>query len=150
MNPSRVTFPPQPTGLPQPLPSQLSSSGQTCEAQKRRRSSQACDHCQKRNIECHPGETDASKCQNCSIFAHSCTYDHLAKKWGVMSGRSSENGSSSMDKESAARPLMGMANGSGSMRGSGTSVDWRKGNLEGYEQDIGDLLDVYFEVVYPL
>lgn len=140
MNPSRVTFPPQPTGLPQPPPSQPSSSGQTSEAKKPRRSSQACDHCQKRNIECHPGETDASKCRNCSIFAHSCTYHQPA----------SENGSSSMDKESAARPLTGMANGSGSMRGSWTSVDWRKGNLEGYEQDIGDLVDVYFEVVYPL
>jgi hypothetical protein len=57
-----------------------------------------------------------------------------------------------MDRESGARPLTGMANGSGSGSGKGkwTSAEWRKGNLEGYEQDIGDLVDVYFEVVYPL
>jgi hypothetical protein len=55
-----------------------------------------------------------------------------------------------MDRESAAQPLTGMANGSGSGNGKWISAEWRKGNLEGYEQDIGDLVDVYFEVVYPL
>lgn len=150
MNPSHVTFLPQPTGLPQTPPSQPSSTGQTSEAKKRRRSSQSCDYCHKRSIGCQPGKTDASKCQNCIDFAHSCTYDQPAKKRGVKSGRSSEHGSSSMDRESGARSLTGMANGSGSGKGMWTSAEWRKGNLEGYEQDIGDLVDVYFEVVYPL
>jgi hypothetical protein len=137
MNSSHITFPPQP---------QLLERGGVSKPKKLRRISRACDFCHNRSIRCQPSkvEGDASKCQNCIDFAVRCTYDRPAKKRGVKSGRSSENGGS-RDGESDARMLLELTNGT---KSSIPGV-W-KGEMEGYGKEITDLVEVYFEIVYPM
>jgi hypothetical protein len=148
MNQNHVTFHSQPPIRPP----------DTSKPRKLRRISRACDFCHKRSIRCKPGNGDASRCQNCLDFGVSCTYLRPAKKRGIKSGSgksSSDNGSHGVDGESDALMLLELTNG---IHGNGNFnvVDkfvipeaW-KAMVVTYEAKIRDLVEVYFEVVYPM
>lgn len=150
MNQNHVTFHSRP---PQNQPPEI-----VTKPRKLRRISRACDFCHKRSIRCKPSSEDASRCQNCLDFGVSCTYNRPAKKRGIKSGSgksSSDNGSSARDGESDARMLLELTNG---IYGNGNFnvVDkflipegW-KTMVVTYEAEIRDLVEVYFEVVYPM
>lgn len=146
---NHVAFPPlAPPNQPQEA---------TSKPKKLRRISRACDFCHKRSIRCKPSTEDVVRCQNCLDFAVACTYNRPAKKRGIKSGSSkaaSENGGS-RDGESDARMLLELTNG---VQGNGNFnvVDkflipeqW-KTMVMANESKIRDLVDVYFEVVYPM
>lgn len=84
-----------------------------------------------------------------------CTYDRPAKKRGIKSGSAkaaSENGASSRDEESDARMLLELTNGNGNLNSVdrlSVSQGWKTVAIE-YQPKIQDLVDVYFEVVYPM
>lgn len=150
MNQNHVTFLSRP---PQNQPPEI-----VTKPRKLRRISRACDFCHKRSIRCKPSSEDASRCQNCLDFGVSCTYNRPAKKRGIKSGSgksSSDNGSGARDGESDARMLLELTNG---IYGNGNFnvVDkflipegW-KTMVVTYEAKIRDLVEVYFEIVYPM
>ena len=91
-------------------------------------------------------------CQNCVDFAVSCTYLRPAKKRGIKSGRSkagSENGTSSRDGESGARMLLELTHGNPGTHNHAVPEQWESLVLAN-ETKIQNLVDVYFEVVYPM
>ncbi len=123
---------------------------------KLRRISRACDFCHKRSIRCKPSNEDTSHCQNCLDFGVSCTYDRPAKKRGIKSGSGKsliDNGSVARDGESDARMLLELTNG---IHGNGNfNVEFLipelwKTMVVTYEAQIQDLVEVYFETVYPM
>ncbi|KAH6673631.1 hypothetical protein B0J14DRAFT_52419 [Halenospora varia] len=166
MNQSHISFPthlPQPVhpAQPQPLhhaPPPNAQPQTISKPKKLRRISRACDFCHRRSIRCKPSLEDAATCQNCSDFGVPCTYNRPAKKRGIKSGTAkpaSENGSSSRDGESDARMLLELTNG-GPSNASFNAVDrfsipekW-KAIVVANEGKIRDLVEVYFEVVYPI
>jgi hypothetical protein len=91
-------------------------------------------------------------------FGVSCTYNRPAKKRGIKSGSGkspSENGSGARDGESDARMLLELTNG---IYGNGNfnvvnkfliPEGW-KTMVVTYEVKIRDLVEAYFEVVYPM
>jgi hypothetical protein len=148
---NHVTFPPRPPPPPNQSPESI------IKPKKLRRISRACDFCHKRSIRCKPSTEDVARCQNCLDFGVACTYNRPAKKRGIKSGSgkaASENGGS-RDGESDARMLLELTNG---VQGNGNFnvVDkflipeqW-KTMVMANENKIRDLVDVYFEVVYPM
>jgi hypothetical protein len=150
MNQNHVTFLSRP---PQNQPPEI-----VTKPRKLRRISRACDFCHKRSIRCKPSSEDASRCQNCLDFGVSCTYNRPVKKRGIKSGSgksSSDNGSGARDGESDARMLLELTNGIYGNRNFNV-VDkfliperW-KTMVVTYEAKIRDLVEVYFEIVYPM
>ncbi len=148
MNQNHVAFP---SRTPQNEQSDIISK-----PRKLRRISRACDFCHKRSIRCKPSNEDASRCQSCLDFGVSCTYNRPAKKRGIKSGSgkgSSDNVSGARDGESDARMLLELTNG---IHGNGNFADtflipevW-KTMVVTYEANIRDLVEVYFEIVYPM
>jgi hypothetical protein len=150
-----VSFPPQP-----PPPPRNQQPETISKPRKLRRISRACDFCHKRSIRCKPSTEDPSRCQNCLDFGVGCTYNRPAKKRGIKSGTAKplgDNGNepSPRDGESDARMLLELTNG---IQGNGNFnvVDrfsipgkWKSMVLAN-ERKIQDLVEVYFEVVYPM
>jgi hypothetical protein len=153
MNQNQVTFA---AGSVQPSEDQQIDS--KTRPRKLRRISRACDFCHKRSIRCKASLEDETRCQNCVDFEVDCTYDRPAKKRGIKSGNAkltNQDGSSSHDEKSDARMLLELTNG---IQGNGTfnvfnksfiPEKWRSVMLEN-EGKIRSLVEVYFEVVYPM
>lgn len=124
---------------------------------KQRRITRACDYCHKRSIRCRPSTEESTRCQNCLDFEVSCTYDRPAKKRGTKSrtdklappGRLSSN-----DEKSDAQMLLELTSGfqcNGTLNAAHMSIPekWRS-MMMANEGKILSLVDVYFEVVYPM
>ncbi|KAF4630568.1 hypothetical protein G7Y89_g7580 [Cudoniella acicularis] len=155
MNHTHTTYPvpPQIAHAPQLPPSHQPET--ISKPKKLRRISRACDFCHNRSIKCKPSAEQPTTCQNCFDFGVDCTYLRPAKKRGIKSGStkaSSDNGSSSRDGENDARMLLELTNG---VHGNGNSnvvsiqEKW-KNLVVANEAKIKDLVEVYFEVVYPI
>ncbi|KAH6716848.1 Zn(II)2Cys6 transcription factor [Leptodontidium sp. MPI-SDFR-AT-0119] len=125
---------------------------------KQRRITKACDYCSRRSIRCPPREGD-TRCQNCVDFALDCTYDRPSKKRGIQSGSTNSPGKHgapgrSHNGETGGSILFGMMNNDMS---SASAFDvqsripekWMSMVL-GIEQKIQPLVEIYFEVVYPI
>jgi hypothetical protein len=139
---------------------------------KQRRTSRACDFCHNRSIRCRqiPGE---GRCQNCTDFDVTCNYNRPAKKRGIQSRQhvSTAQGFASGEE---AHLLLQMSSGSvngyrqpalAASASDPSSVDSERdhsGNITfplatehrdlalGETKMIADLVNVYFEVVYPM
>ena len=138
---------------------------------KARRISRACDYCHHRSIRCRASsEDEASRCQNCVDFEQACTYDRPVKRRGakvqlrsgsaktvntkrsdthhaptsVSSGRESANGAihAPLTSPVSSRPDMDRLNGN-------NSAEWRAPHVAS-QAVILDLVEIYFEVVYPM
>jgi hypothetical protein len=135
---------------------------------KQLRTSRACDFCHNRSIRCRksPG---ASRCQNCNDFDVTCRYDRPVKRRGIQSRRHATQELSSGEE---ANLLLQLTNGpvNGHQQPQLAVREPSRmdngGNLEnvipfplatehrdlalGEAGMIADLVDVYFEVVYPM
>ncbi|PVH84161.1 hypothetical protein DL98DRAFT_512566 [Cadophora sp. DSE1049] len=140
---------------------------------KIRRTTRACDFCNRRSIRCKGSEENDSRCQNCVDFDLACTYDRPAKKRGkkvsiseqeafqgrkdtspnlllplthedvhvqyASSSRSPEDGTPNATHRAEPDELVGF-----SLR-----RDAREVVLTNRDK-IANLVNVYFEVVYPI
>jgi hypothetical protein len=89
-------------------------------------------------------------------FAVDCTYDRPAKKRGTKSGYAKaarQDGASSQDEKRDARMLLDLTNGIQGAPSGGVDKaipeKWRA-MMQEHEGKIRGLVDVYFEVVYPM
>lgn len=147
---NHVSFPLQPllapsNQHPEPLPP----------PKKLRRISKACDFCHKRSIRCKSSNEEPGCCQNCFDFGVPCQYLRPTKKRGIKSGSSkgaSENSISSRDGESDARMLLELTQG---LQDSSFNVVDQVSISERWNSVasgaiIKNLVNVYFQVVYPM
>lgn len=138
---------------------------------KARRISRACDYCHHRSVRCRASPAgDGSRCQNCVDFEQPCTYNRPAKRRGakvrlrsgsatpVNTGRSgtphapasvsscwgSINGAvhASLTTPRSSRPDMDRLDGD-------SSAEWKAPKVA-TQAIIMDLVEIYFEVVYPM
>jgi hypothetical protein len=112
---------------------------------KRRRITQACDYCHQRSIRCRPDPGDPDeRCTNCVSFQQECTRLRPAKKRGVKPRNS-------LDDDSSVAPTLGSlpaAPQAIATHPADTEL-WRAPHVAG-QGLIVDLVEVYFEVVYPI
>jgi hypothetical protein len=107
-------------------------------AKKLTRISRACDFCHKRSIKCKACKEDNTRCQNCVDFALPCEYQRPVLKRGgkkKQSSRSKRSGSSPGDGDNDTPWSL--------------PEKWRS-MASTHDQIIQDLVEVYFEVVYPM
>jgi hypothetical protein len=129
---------------------------------KVRRISRACDYCHHRSIRCGASsEGDGSRCQNCVDFEQPCTYDRPVKRRGAkVRVRSTSAATVNTDHNGinhapasapsawgsvnaiSSRPDMDRLNGD-------SSAEWRAPYIAS-QAVIMDLVEIYFEVVYPM
>lgn len=136
---------------------------------KRRRVTQACDFCHRRSIRCRP--TDArDTCQNCKDFEQECTYHRQPRRRGVQprevavhdaTGGSAVNpASSSSDAIHVDSPAYASSRSPQSItrltiperekiQTSSRNDHWAAPKVAS-QAIIVDLIDVYFEIVYPI
>lgn len=124
---------------------------------RRRRITRACDYCHQRSIRCRPS-SDNQSCQNCRDFAQECTYHRKPRRRGKK-----PHGHSPPDHEENAREADTVA-----IRTAGQRINTSQRNAEPEPQtahvnaeywrapyvasqaNIMDLVEIYFEVVYPI
>ncbi len=136
---------------------------------KVRRISKACDYCHHRSIRCRVSEEgDGKRCQNCLDFNQACTYDRPTKRRGVKARQRSNSATSSAldDQSRTSRPeLLSQQNGLdgqqqtthsspvsnvASVFSSTPNPDlWRAPHVAS-QALIMDLVEVYFEIIYPM
>jgi hypothetical protein len=127
------------------------------------RNTRACDFCHKRSIRCRSSlETGDTRCQNCSDFDISCTYKRPTKKRGVKPSvpniRQADEEYTSILTE-APRGITDPYTPNESDRTfeqlPGTDFSFslaekHQSMIISYSGKISDLIDVYFEVIYPI
>ncbi|CEJ86534.1 hypothetical protein VHEMI04132 [[Torrubiella] hemipterigena] len=104
---------------------------------KRRRVTRACDFCHRRSIGCRPSDSSRT-CQNCKDFGHQCTYHREPRRRGVQPRASSRMSSSNAINTERNQQAIDSRNDS-----------WRAPRVAS-QAVIVDLIDVYFEIVYPI
>lgn len=135
---------------------------------KVRRISRACDYCHHRSIRCKPsGKDGESRCQNCVDFEQPCTFDRPVKRRGKgrsaaseATGHTARSASKSQadDDDSRIEPRSSAVAPSPASNGTrssllpstlGAEVNWRAPPVAS-QAVIMDLVEIYFEVVYPM
>ncbi|RGP81176.1 c6 transcription factor [Fusarium longipes] len=129
---------------------------------KRRRITQACDYCHQRSIRCRPSN-DIQKCQNCKDFAQECTYHRKPRRRGIKP-RDKSTDQENLSADAVTPPLDNpdveqAQQSSGPFRNtrcvpvpravSVSSSQW-KAPYVASQANIMDLVEIYFEVVYPI
>ncbi|KAL2075200.1 hypothetical protein VTL71DRAFT_142 [Oculimacula yallundae] len=141
-------------------------------ATKARRTTRACDFCNRRSIRCKPSKDNISWCQNCVDFDIPCTYDRPAKRRGkkvpstglVTSPRQSDEHSTLLsplshevtrlhhitaDSSHHECPIATQRMGPDELVGFSLARESRDMVLTNRDK-IANLVNVYFEVVYPI
>ena len=124
---------------------------------KIRRTGRACDYCHRRSIRCQPSQDRSQQCQNCFDFSQACTYDRPAKKRGARSRPTSAvvNGNDSSNTGG----LESRSNQNGDDYGhvAQARLPSRQLSHEHFmapiiasQGTVMDLVEVYFEVTYPM
>ena len=113
---------------------------------KARRITQACDFCHKRSIKCSPSPEDAAKCQNCIDFGLTCSYDRPVKQRGVK--HKAKNPSQSL-VDAGSNGSVESRSPQGTDRQHSQESEWRPKCI-GTHGMVTDLVDIYFEIVYPM
>ena len=140
---------------------------------KARRISRACDYCHHRSIRCRAtSEGDGNRCQNCVDFEQACTYDRPLKRRGAkVRLRSASATTVNTDRNGTHHAPASVSSGwGGSVNGAahasltstptisrpdmdrlngGISAEWRAPHIAS-QAVIMDLVEIYFEVVYPM
>lgn len=138
---------------------------------KARRISRACDFCHRRGIRCRAShEEDSNGCQNCVDFDQACTYDRPAKRRGAKKGQQrsfqttpslaseadvpppaqypeahSRDGATLQPSSHSDLPNLS----AGDVPPSAPKSSWHAPAVAS-QAVIMDLVEVYFEVVYPM
>lgn len=124
---------------------------QPCPTKNLRGLSGKCDSCYTQSIRCRREEVDDPRCGNCIKSGYKCSYEnHLERTDTYMEGGSGQNESrsSSMNRESDARTSMGLPGGD--ENGQGERTNGGRYQVVGRLKEVLALVEVYFEVVYPL
>ncbi|MCJ1477413.1 hypothetical protein MMC13_006084 [Lambiella insularis] len=136
---------------------------------KLRRVTQACDFCNKRSIQCAASPDDDTRCQNCVDFALPCTYERPTKRRGVR-GKSTSmvNGALPNSPTSTTNGSTPTLHQPASIRMDGAiprahapphafhdddddeDLPGWKARVVASHATILALVDIYFEVVYPI
>ena len=116
------------------MASQEAGRGKT--AIKRRRITRACDYCNQRSIRCRPAEGNDSTCANCRDFNQPCTYQRKVRRRGPQ------------------RQLTCSTTNPTPARFEDYDVEqsgprW-KAPFIANQASIMDLVELYFEIVYPV
>ncbi|KAL1966273.1 hypothetical protein VTN77DRAFT_4626 [Rasamsonia byssochlamydoides] len=134
---------------------------------KLQRVSKACDFCNRRSIKCSKADDPLGRCQNCADFDVPCTFDRPIKRRGVKSSRARLNeaqdqrspGVRSQSDSSQRYVRSGDPWGGLSTLWSATDNPSRDENALrrswsafaiATERTIRNLVQVYFEIVYPI
>jgi Fungal Zn(2)-Cys(6) binuclear cluster domain len=136
---------------------------------KVRRISRACDYCHHRSIRCRASEEgDGTRCQNCIDFNQACTYNRPAKRRGVKPRQRSGSATSSPQDDQAKfskQNSVSYQKGPNGQRlvsqtpslnyvtpvssNASNPDQWRAPHVAS-QGVIMDLIEVYFEVIYPM
>lgn len=129
---------------------------------KVRRISRACDYCHHRSIRCRASsEGDGSRCQNCVDFEQPCTYDRPVKRRGAkVRVRSTSAATVNTDRNGINHAPANAPSGWGSVNAissrpdmdrlnGNSSAEWHAPYIAS-QAVIMDLVEIYFEVVYPM
>lgn len=104
---------------------------------KRRRVTQACDFCHKRAIKCQKSPTDTS-CENYKDFSQPCIFDRRPRKRGLQVRTVARTDDDSRSEEnSASRPAREV------------QEPWESPSIVS-QATVVDLVELYFEIVYPI
>lgn len=119
-------------------------------AKKLRRITRACDYCHKRSIRCRfPGGEEGNKCQNCLDFDQPCLFERVVKRRGAKP-RSSAAVQDDASPESIKQEVVyGDICRTPSIASSIPWQEW-KASYIAPRHVIADLVEIYFEVVYPI
>lgn len=110
---------------------------QEVKPKKAKRVSKACDFCHSRSIRCRPSaEEGTARCQNCFDYQHPCRYTRPTLKRGTRARQDAAKAGSATASDSAAGP-------------SQSPGQWQSPDAASHAV-IVDLVEVYFDVVYPL
>ncbi|KAH7357460.1 fungal-specific transcription factor domain-containing protein [Pyrenochaeta sp. MPI-SDFR-AT-0127] len=113
--------------------------------QKRRRVTQACDYCHRRSIRCRPADGDAhSRCTNCIDFSQPCTRNRIVQRRGAKPKQQTARQAT----PDATREVSSTATTPRSFEASAVSA-W-SGPHVASQAVVVDLIEIYFEVVYPI
>ncbi|KAI1123435.1 hypothetical protein F5Y10DRAFT_286179 [Nemania abortiva] len=104
---------------------------------KRRRVTQACDFCHKRAIRCQKSPVDPS-CENCKEFCQPCTFDRRPRKRGLQARTVARTGDDGRYKENTT-----------SRSTCEFQEPWTSPSIAS-QATIVDLVELYFEIVYPI
>lgn len=136
---------------------------------KQRRITQACDFCHRRSIRCRPASEDSNSCQNCQDFAQPCTYDRKTRRRGAPRRRAPAStggggGGETQDDDGPGGPALLPQAGRGegsvdqgvsarygkpSQSEAAMSTPWKAPYVSS-QAIIMDLVELYFEIVYPI
>lgn len=131
-------------------PCQPMSSAANGAVRKSRRISRACDFCHRRSIRCRPstGPDVTGKCKNCAAFGEACTYDRPLRKRGAKPKNSQLESTTPRCSSSSASNLDRLL-ASAEHNVSPRPALWSP-SPDIQQAIVVDLIDVYFEVVYPM
>ena len=120
---------------------------------KRRRSARACDYCHHRGIRCRVPDNETS-CQNCQNFCQACTYHRQPRRRGAKPRARDEQAATKLGSASTApRLFLPVPTTSLSRAGSETQradgEPWTAPRVAS-QATIVDLVEIYFEIVYPV
>lgn len=124
----------------EPIPTP-NESERPSKKRKVRRITRACDFCHRRGIRCSGSSSGQDRCQNCVEFDELCTYHRPAKRRGIPKDGNSVSSPAEGLRNSPARP--------GDGRASGDVDDW-KPTVTPEAAVVDKLVDIYFEIVYPM
>lgn len=134
---------------------------------KRRRVTQACDFCHRRSIRCRPSDS-RSACRNCKDFQQECTYHRQPRRRGVQPRAAPDTAGSSTSnvvdtssypihvdsqvyspRRSHLKTQRRTLPERESAQASSRKDHWTAPTVAS-QAIIVDLIDVYFEIVYPI
>lgn len=132
-------------------------TGTASKARKSRRNPRACDSCSRRSVKCKPSTEDATRCQNCVDFDEPCTLDRPIRKRGARSTGaqshvplgSPSNWSPGLNTGRGSAPLDAVPS---PLRAPSAIEDqeWLSPLMQDCEHLILDLVNIFFEVIFPI
>lgn len=119
------------------------------EQKKLRRITRACDYCHKRSIRCRfPGSTDPSRCQNCIDFDQPCQFERAVKRRGAKPRSQAESSGPEAPVQVKQETIYVDVCRTPSIAELVAPPEWKAPKIAS-QAVIMDLVEIYFEIVYP-
>lgn len=120
---------------------------------KLRRITRACDYCHKRSIRCRfPGDTDSSRCQNCIDFDQPCQFERAVKRRGAKPRTQAASCAPEVPTPAAVivkqEAVYIDVCRTPSIAELCAPPEWKAPKIAS-QAVIMDLVEIYFEIVYP-
>ncbi|KAI9155591.1 Quinic acid utilization activator [Paramyrothecium foliicola] len=131
----------------------MSSSGTAAPGPRprQRRITRACDYCHRRSIRCQPGDGSGDGCQNCRDFAQPCTYRRRPRRRGIAPrGARQEEQPCEHSSRATAEPSTLLSHPPSEPSIAVPSRQAWRAPYVASQAAIMDLVEVYFEIVYPI